>query len=95
MEQIILNLRITDESSQRELTRYRELGTVESLAFIKGRKHRRLKGLRLAVKAMERLFYLLCIATLSWMIISWADVVIHNSNPNPIYQSWNLFTLFF
>lgn len=28
-----------------------------------------------------------------WLLASWVDVVTHNLNPNPIYQSWNLFAL--
>lgn len=28
-----------------------------------------------------------------WVLASWVDVVTHNLNPNPIYQSWNLFAL--
>lgn len=30
-----------------------------------------------------------------WTIISWIDVVIHNLDPEPVYQAWNLFTLLF
>jgi hypothetical protein len=28
-----------------------------------------------------------------WLLASWIDVVTNNLNPNPIYQSWNLFAL--
>lgn len=30
-----------------------------------------------------------------WLFISWVDVVLHNTMPNPQYQPWNLFVLFF
>lgn len=28
-----------------------------------------------------------------WLVVSWADVVLHNLDPNPVYHSWNLFVL--
>ena len=28
-----------------------------------------------------------------WLVASWADVVLHNLDTNPVYHSWNLFTL--
>jgi hypothetical protein len=31
----------------------------------------------------------------AWLVISWADIVLHNTNPNPEYLSWNIFTLLF
>lgn len=32
---------------------------------------------------------------LLWFIASWVDVVLHNLDPNPVYQWWNLFVLLF
>lgn len=28
-----------------------------------------------------------------WLVASWADVVLHNLDTNPVYHSWNLFVL--
>lgn len=36
-----------------------------------------------------------CIAWFVWLFLSWVDVILHNTMPNPVYQPWNLFTLFF
>ena len=28
-----------------------------------------------------------------WVALSWVDVVLHNLDTNPVYQSWNLFAM--
>ena len=28
-----------------------------------------------------------------WLLASWVDVVTHNLDTNPVYQSWNLFAI--
>lgn len=35
------------------------------------------------------------IAIMVWWFASWADVVLHNTYPNPVYQPWNFFVLYF
>jgi hypothetical protein len=30
---------------------------------------------------------------LLWFLFSWIDVILHNLDPNPVYQCWNLFVL--
>ena len=40
-------------------------------------------------------FYGLSVAVLVWILASWVDLIAHNTNPSPIYQSWNLFNLIF
>ena len=30
----------------------------------------------------------------TWFIASFIDVVAHNLDPNPIYEAWNLFEIF-
>ena len=34
-----------------------------------------------------------CGAVALWVVLSWADVVLHNLDTNPVYQSWNLFAM--
>ena len=36
-----------------------------------------------------------CGLVMAWGVLSWVDVVMHNLNPNPVYQAWNLFAIFF
>lgn len=28
-----------------------------------------------------------------WLLFSWIDVVLHNLDPEPVYQWWNLFMI--
>ena len=28
------------------------------------------------------------------LVLSWFDVIIHNTSPDPVYQPWNLFGIF-
>lgn len=30
-----------------------------------------------------------------WCLFSWLDVVLHNLDPDPVYQCWNLFMILF
>ena len=34
-----------------------------------------------------------CGAVALWVVLSWVDVVLHNLDTNPVYQSWNLFAM--
>lgn len=40
--------------------------------------------------------YILCgtsISFLLWVFLSWIDVALHNLDPEPVYQWWNLFMI--
>lgn len=30
----------------------------------------------------------------AWFFLSWADVVMHNLDPSPMYHVWNMFNMF-
>lgn len=47
------------------------------------------------MKKVQLVIDVACVAWLAWFLLSWVDVVLHNTMPNPVYQPWNLFTLFF
>lgn len=42
---------------------------------------------------LESWFLVNGILFLLWGFISWVDVITHNLDPEPVYQSWNMFTL--
>jgi hypothetical protein len=49
-----------------------------------------------SMKVLKVSYYMvsfLMIMMILWFTMSFVDVVIHNLNPAPVYQSWNLFTL--
>ena len=95
METIIFDLNYLGESSQEQLDAYRKLGSVRSLKRLsdKERQRRKLK------KNLKKAFTgILCTAFLAfdlWLIASWFDIVTHNTCPDPVYQAWNFFVLFF
>lgn len=37
----------------------------------------------------------ICVAFDIWIFASWVNIVLHNTHPNPVYWSFNFFTLFF
>jgi len=48
------------------------------------------------MKILKSSYYVvsfLMIMMIMWFLMSFADVVIHNLNPIPVYKGWNLFTL--
>lgn len=45
-------------------------------------------------KAIERIICIVGAILMAWLLASWADVVLHNTTVNPIYQPWNFFVLF-
>lgn len=48
------------------------------------------------MKVLKVSYYMvsfLMIMMIMWFLMSFADVVIHNLNPAPVYKAWNLFTL--
>lgn len=95
METIFLELNYLGESSQRELDAYRNIGSVTSLRRLKrqdARRNRKLNRRRIVLKSSA--LGALCAFDI-WLIASWIDVILHNLDPNPVYQAWNFFTLFF
>ena len=54
-------------------------------------------GIVMNKKVVKVIEYILCgisISFLLWLLLSWIDVVLHNLNPEPVYQWWNLFMIF-
>lgn len=47
------------------------------------------------VKRVEVILGGLSLLVIGWGILSWIDVILHNTSPNPVYQWWNLFILIF
>jgi hypothetical protein len=46
------------------------------------------------MKVIERIAYIIGILMVLWILISWADVLMHNSPRNPSDpHDWNLFVL--
>jgi hypothetical protein len=45
------------------------------------------------VKVIEYILYGTSISFLLWVFLSWIDVVLHNLDPEPVYQWWNLFMI--
>ena len=93
VETIFVDLNVLDESSKRELARYRELGPVQSLQRMKYQEQRRRKRLRTIEKVLTCIIGTLVALLAIWIFISWIDVFTHNRNPDPIYQTWNFFQL--
>lgn len=95
METIIFDLNYLGESSQDQLDAYRKLGSVKYLKHLRQREIRRKKLFRRTLRALKNLFLGACLAFDIWVFISWVDIVLHNTRPDPVYQVWNFFTLFF
>lgn len=95
MEQIILELNYLGESSQRELDTYRNIGSIEHLKRLRKQEMRRKRLLKQISRALKNLFFGACFAFDIWIFISWVDIILHNTRPDPVYQVWNFFTLFF
>lgn len=47
------------------------------------------------MKRIGQVINVVGIAWFMWLLLSWVDVILHNTTLNPVYQPWNLFTLFF
>lgn len=95
MEQIILELNYLGESSQQQLDAYRKLGSVRHLKRLRQQEIRRKKLLKHTWWALKNLILGACLAFDLWIFISWVDIILHNTKPDPVYQVWNFFTLFF
>jgi hypothetical protein len=39
----------------------------------------------------DRLWWTLVTIWLAWLVISYIDIVIHNTEAQPVYLAWNLF----
>lgn len=95
METIIFDLNYLGESSQEQLDAYRNIGSVGQFRRLKQQELRRKKRIKRILWALKYMFLGACIAFDVWIFISWIDIVLHNTRPDPVYQAWNLFTLFF
>jgi len=95
IQETIIDLSEYSDSQQRELAAYRKLGTVAHLKRLRRQEIRRKQLFRLAKKLISFMFFGGCLLFDIWVFISWIDVILHNLSPDPVYQSWNFFTLFF
>lgn len=95
MEETVIDLSQYYSSQQRELEAYRRLGTVQELRRMRRLEIRRKNRIKVAKKLLELLFFGAVLLFDIWVFASWIDVILHNVNPDPIYQAWNLFTLSF
>lgn len=95
MEQIILELNYLGESSQQELDAYRNIGSVAHLKRLRRQEIRRKRLFKRILWVLKNLFFGACFAFDIWIFISWIDIILHNTHPDPVYQVWNFFTLFF
>ena len=43
-------------------------------------------------RKLEIVLYIICGLILVWFGASYADVILHNGNENPVYAVWNVFT---
>ena len=46
-------------------------------------------------KIFKNLLLGLCVVFIAWVIVSWADIVADNCQPNPVHNPYNLFVLLF
>lgn len=98
MKQIMIEMNYLGVSQQRELDAYRKLGTVAHLKRLRRQEIRRIKRLRATIRILRKLVLGVCVAFELfelWVFISWIDIIAHNMKPDPVYQIWNFFTLFF
>lgn len=95
MDEVIIHLNYLGESSQQELDAYRKLGSVYALRRLKRQEMQRAKRLNTLCKVLKNFIVGACLSFDIWVLISWIDIVSHNTRPNPVYQVWNFFTLFF
>lgn len=47
------------------------------------------------MKKVQLVINVVSVTWFMWLLLSWVDVILHNTMLNPVYQPWNLFTLFF
>lgn len=95
MEQVIIEMNYLGVSQQRELDAYRKLGSVAHLKRLRKQEIRRIRRLKMAMQILKNLILGVCVAFEVWVFVSWIDIILHNTKPDPIYQVWNFFTLFF
>lgn len=58
-----------------------------SIIFIEKRKEVK------KMKILNKVFCIICILFLLWIILSYFDVILHNLDEEPIYKFWNFFQL--
>ena len=45
-------------------------------------------------KFLSNIYTLVCMLFVAWVILSWIDVIIHNTSDNPTYSNLNIFQFF-
>lgn len=45
------------------------------------------------MKALDRTLVAITVIAGIWIVLSWFNVIAHNTQPEPVYAAWNLFTL--
>ena len=95
MQTILFDLNYLGESSQEELAAYRKLGSVRTLRRLKEQETQRNRRRNCKFKALKAVVSGAFLAFDVWFFASWVDVITHNVDPNPVYQAWNFFVLFF
>ena len=95
IEQVIIEMNYLGASQQRELDAYRKLGSLAHLKRLRKQEIRRIKRLKVAMQILKNLILSVYVAFGVWVFVSWIDIILHNIKPDPIYQVWNFFTLFF
>ena len=92
MEQIILQIRINDEHSQQQKGYARFPKDYPE----KRRQYLRKYAIRKAIKRIiEYTVITAGIMLFTWILLSWVDIFLHNTTPNPTYQPWNIFPIIF
>lgn len=94
METIIVKLNYLCERDRRELEAYRKEGHIVYFRYLKEQDARIRKLQNIVHKALDIILVSVCSAFAVWVLWSFIDVVCHNLEPNPVYQAWNIFTLF-
>ena len=46
------------------------------------------------MKVLSKAYTVCMMAFIMLLVLSWFDVILHNVDPNPVYQPWNLFGIF-
>lgn len=93
MEDLILEMSYLSEESQRELDSYRNIGSVSTFKRLRRQEAARIRRRKQIKWAVSSLFFGICFALDIWVFASWIDIILHNLDPDPVYQIWNIFTL--
>lgn len=93
MKPTIVETNYLCESSQRELEAYRKLRSACCRKRLNQQKIRRKKIFKLILQVIANFVLQILLALDIWVFLSWVDIVLHNTQENPVYQIWNFFTM--